>query len=141
MSAPSSADVAAFSREALGRRQVATGLRPLVEALGIALPPREAESRGSRRGLRHYSKDEYIDALMAYRDALLAQRLQVAGPLVVSKFNLLAWLDELDKECSSCDDLPSGRRATLFPITPDDDGVWYGPGAPLGHWLTVGIRD
>ena len=71
MSAPSSADVAAFSREALGRRQVATGLRPLVEALGIALPPREAESRGSRRGLRHYSKDEYIDALMAYRDALI----------------------------------------------------------------------
>ena len=63
MSAPSSADVAAFSRQALGRRQVATGLRPLVEALGIAMPPREAASRGSRRGLRHYSKDEYVDAL------------------------------------------------------------------------------
>ena len=74
MSAPSSADVAAFSRQALGRRQVATGLRPLVEALGIAMPPREAASRGSRRGLRHYSKDEYVDALMAYRDTLVQEQ-------------------------------------------------------------------
>ena len=36
---------------------------------------------------------------------------------------------------------PPGRRTTLIPLTPDGDGVWYGPGAPLGLRLAIGIRD
>eukprot|EP01043_Picozoa_sp_COSAG02_P060663 COSAG02_NODE_7974_length_2763_cov_37.956456_2_plen_65_part_01 len=27
---------------------------------------------------------------------------------------------------------PPDRRSTLILLTPDGDGVWYGPGAPLG---------
>ena len=38
MSAPSIADIAAFTRASLNRRPVSTGLRPLVEALGIDMP-------------------------------------------------------------------------------------------------------
>jgi len=36
---------------------------------------------------------------------------------------------------------PPGRRTTLILLTPDGDGVWYGPGAPLGLRLTFGCRD
>eukprot|EP01043_Picozoa_sp_COSAG02_P089685 COSAG02_NODE_26631_length_628_cov_2.837429_2_plen_110_part_01 len=33
---------------------------------------------------------------------------------------------------------PPGRRSTLILLTPDGDGVWYGPGAPLGlRWCTI----
>ena len=31
---------------------------------------------------------------------------------------------------------PPDRRTTLILLTPDGDGVWYGPGAPLGLRLT-----
>ena len=36
---------------------------------------------------------------------------------------------------------PPDRRTTLILLTPDGDGVWYGPGAPLGLRLTFGCRD
>ena len=36
---------------------------------------------------------------------------------------------------------PPDRRSTLILLTPDGDGVWYGPGAPLGLRLTFGCRD
>ena len=36
---------------------------------------------------------------------------------------------------------PPGRRTTLILLTSDGDGVWYGPGAPLGLRLTDGYRD
>ena len=36
---------------------------------------------------------------------------------------------------------PPDRRSTLILLTPDGDGVWYGPGAPLGLRLTDGCRD
>ena len=35
---------------------------------------------------------------------------------------------------------PPDRRSTLILLTPDGDGVWYGPGAPLGLRLTDGYR-
>jgi hypothetical protein len=35
---------------------------------------------------------------------------------------------------------PPDRRTTLILLTPDGDGVWYGPGAPLGLRWTNGIR-
>lgn len=44
----------------------------------------------------------------------LARRLRNAGPFVTSKFNLEAWLAELDRECAQDDD-PS---ATLHPRAP-----------------------
>ena len=35
---------------------------------------------------------------------------------------------------------PPDRRTTLILLTPGGDGVWYGPGAPLGLRLTFGCR-
>ena len=35
---------------------------------------------------------------------------------------------------------PPDRQATLILLTPDGDGAWYGPGAPLGLRLTDGYR-
>lgn len=73
MSAPSVVDIAAFTRASLNRRSVATGLRPLVEALGVQMPPRESPDRGSRSGLRHYTKEEYVNALLAHRDRIVQE--------------------------------------------------------------------
>jgi len=35
---------------------------------------------------------------------------------------------------------PPDRRATLILLTPDGDGVWYGPGAPLGLGVYLVVK-
>ena len=43
----------------------------MVEAIGISMPDRDSSSRGPRTGARHYTKDEYIDVLLAHRDDII----------------------------------------------------------------------
>ena len=67
--APSPADIAGWTRPNLMSRPVSAGLVPLAQAAGIVMPARMSSDRGQRAGLRHYSKEEYVDALLRHRDA------------------------------------------------------------------------